>query len=459
MSSREIFNTRREARAGLALLLCLLLATPVARAQEPAAPAPSGTLTLREALVRALAANPATETARSQVSTAEAQVRQLRSAILPQVDFEGQATRNSEESFFEFDGVRSTILPENDWNYKVILRQPVYAGGRELKALRQGRLNVAANRQGVRRNEDLVLLDTAANYLAVVQGNALVEVERRNLELAGRRRSQSQAFYEAGEVTRVDVLRAESDIKAVERALAAAEQDRDTAASRLRLNLALDAADAAPGAPLTVADPSLDFPPRPQAAELIRLAQDNRPEVQQAAQQLQITELEVAKQRAARLPTVRAEATYTNQRSNFPADQYGAFSLNFNLPIWDSGEIASNVALAREQQRRAEIALAEQKRLVREDVIQALVALGTAEKSLTLAREQLAAAEAEYNQSFELYRAQEATSLDLATAETSLAEARRAVVTSTLDRDIAELNVWSAMGTLKDVVLKEEAKP
>src|SRR6185436_9846938 len=87
-----------------------------------------------------------------------------------------------------------------------------------------------------------------------------------------------------------------------------------------------------------------------------------------------------------------------------------------------------------------------------EDVRKALVDLRAAETSLGLAREQLAAAEAEYQQSFELYRAQEATSLDVATSEASLADARRAVAEETLNRDLAGLRVWYAAGALKEAV-------
>jgi len=434
-----------------------LFLAPTAQAQEPAPPtATAQKLTLAEALRRALEANPGTETARAEVRVSEAQIRQIRSAILPKIELNGSATRNSTEVAFEFDGVRATVLPENDWHYDVTLRQPLYAGGRELKALRQSRLNLTRIQQGVRQSEEQVLLGTASDYLAVVAGDALLEVERRNLELAGRRSKQSKAFYEAGEVTRVDVLRAETDTKAVQRAIAAAQQNRDTAASRLRLSLALDPS---PGTPLQVEPPALSFPPRPAVEELVRQAQDTRPEIKQAELALEINRLEVAKQRAARLPVVRAEASYIGQRANFPAEQYGAFTINLNLPIWDSGEIAAQVATARTRQEQAEIALTERKRQVREDVLQALLDLETAEKSLALAKDQLAAAEAEYNQSFELYRAQEATSLDLESSETSLAEARRAVVAGNLDRDLAELAVWSAVGTLKNTILSEEMKP
>jgi outer membrane protein len=452
------FNRNRAtSRAGTAIAaaaLSLLTVFPL-RAQEPAQtpPPPQTTLTFDEALRRALQANPTTETARAEVRASEAQLRQIRSAILPKVELNGRATRNSSEVAFEFNGFEATVLPENDWRYDVTLRQPIYAGGRELKALRQGRLNVERIGQGVRQSEEQVLLGAASDYLAVVAADALLGVERGNLEVAGRRRKQSQAFYEAGEVTRVDILRAETDMKSVERAIAAAEQNRETAASRLRLALALDDA---PGARLQVAAPKLDFPTLPAAEELIRQAQANRPEIKQAELALEINQLEVSKQRAARLPVVRAEASYISQRANFPADQYGTFSINLNLPIWDSGEITSKVVTAETRRQQAEIALAERKRAVREDVLQALLDLQTAEKSLALAKDQLAAAEAEYNQSFELYRAQEATSLDLQASESSLAEARRVVVASNLDRDLAELSVWSAVGTLKNLIVAEE---
>jgi outer membrane protein len=440
---------RRE-RGGIALALSLLsLLVPAARAQEPA---PPQVLTLQQALRQALEANPNTATARSQIVTSQAQVRQLKTSILPHFDLESSVTRNSREVAFDVNGFRATILPLNDWSARLNFSQPIYAGQRELKALRQARLAVTSNEAGLRSTEDLVLLSTASNYLGVVQGQALADVEQRNVELAVRRRKQAQAFFEAGEQTKVGVLRADTDTKAAERALAAALQSRDLAASRLRLDLALDQLSPAP---FQVASPELKFPPLPPAEELVARAEANHASVQQADLALQIAQLEISKQRAAYLPTVRAEGNVIKQRTSFPADQTAALSIKLTMPIFDSGEISSKVAVARERQRQAEIALGEAKRQVREDVLQALLDLKTSETDLALAREQLAAAEAEYSQSFELYRAQEATSLDLQTSEGSLASARRAVVNGTLNRDLAELNVWSAVGTLKNLILTQ----
>lgn len=443
----------RERRANLlgtkALALSLLTFVPsVARAEGPA-PQP---LTLQQALRRALEANAGTATVRSQIAASEAQVRQLRSSVLPHVDLDTAATRNSNEVAFDVNGFRATILPRNDWSARLNFSQPIYAGKRELMALRQSRLNVSSGEANLRSTEDMVLLSTASNYLGIVQGDALMDVERKNLELAERRLKQAQAFYEAGEQTRVDVLRAETDQKAAERALTAAQQSRDLAASRLRLNLALDEP---PGTPIQVAPPELKMPPLPAPEALVAQAQAGHPVVQRAALALQIAQLETSKQQAARLPTVRAEGDVLRQRTSFPADQTAALTIRLTMPVFDSGEISAKVAVAREQQRQAEIALAEAKRQVREDVLQALLDLDTAGKDLALAREQLAAAEAQYNQSFELYRAEEATSLDLQTSEAALASARRAVVNGTLSRDLAELNVWSAAGLLKQQILTQ----
>jgi outer membrane protein TolC len=152
---------------------------------------------------------------------------------------------------------------------------------------------------------------------------------------------------------------------------------------------------------------------------------------------------------------VTADGAYVKQRAAFPTDQYGQFSIRFSVPIFDSGQTRGRVAVAEERRRQAELTLQQVTQTVGEEVHQALVNLLTAEANLQLAKEQLAAAEAEYNQANELYRAQELTALEAQSAETSLAEARRIVANSQLDRDIAELRVWAATGMLKKTVSLE----
>ena len=433
----------------LMLTAALLSAAPGSGQTNNAAGLAADGLTLGEAARIALSNNMGAESARSEVELAEERVRLSRASILPQIFLDGRYTRNDRDVTLEFGGENVSLLPENDWSGALRLTQPVYAGGRELKAIRQARLAVDAGEETVRQTEESVLLDVATSYLGVLGAEALVAVEIQNLELTQRLRQQATDFFDAGEVTRVDVLRAESSMKGAERRLAGAREARETAASFLRLAMGVDV-------PVNPETPDLDLPDLPSEEELIAMAIANRPEVQRMRIATKVADLEIRKQRGAYLPVVTAEASFTQQATAFPTDQYGAVTLNFNVPIFTSGQIASRVATAKEQEKQTEILLSQSVQSVREDVRRAIVALRSAETELALAIEQREAAEAEYEQIFELYQAQEATSLDAQSAEINLAAARRAVVTGTLDRELAELRVWYSAGALEPVLLEEK---
>lgn len=402
-------------------------------------------LTLHDALTRALDVNEQVERSREEIGVAEANRRYIFSQVLPRLNLNGATTKNSREVTFGNGNDTTTVLPGTDWNYRFVLSQPVYAGNRDRRAYEQARITIRNAREGVRGTEDAVLLRVASNYLAIVDADRSIDVEKHNIALAEKRKQQASAFYEAGESTKVDVLRAETAIKAAQRALAVAQQARANAEGLLRADLNL-------GGPIDVTDPGHVLPPLPEESSLVARAEASRPDITTAVNNVQSAELEVRKQRGFWYPVVTFEAGYLQQKAAFPASQYGYGKLNFTIPIWQSGEVQARVAGAKERELQARSLLDENRITAREDVHRALVDLQTATTSLNLANDQLAAAEAEYNQSFELYRAQEATSLDVATSEQSLAEARRAVAAETLNRDLAELRVWYAAGALKDAV-------
>lgn len=402
-------------------------------------------LTFDGALRRALEVNNSVEQTRQDVRFASAQRDQLLSAVLPRITLTGDLTRNSLEQRFGEGDEAIAILPRNDWAYRVTLEQPVFAGRRELRAYAQSKLNVENAREGVLGSEDAALLRVASAYLAVVNADRRVDVENKNIELAQRRLKQAQAFYEAGEVTKVDVFRAETAIKAAQRLLAVAVQQRENAASQLRTELDLDG-------PIEVDAATRNIPPLPGESELIAHAESARPDVDVAENNVRIAQLEVSKQRGFWLPTVRFDGGFVQQKTPFPAASYSYGAFRFTVPIFQSGEVIARVAGAKSQEKQAQIALDTAKTMAREDVRRALADLRSAETGLQLAKEQLQAAQAEYDQSFDLYRAQEATSLDVAASEQSLADARRAVAEETLDRELAELRVWYAAGQIKNAL-------
>jgi len=281
-----------------------------------------------------------------------------------------------------------------------------------------------------------------------VHGEVLLDVERQNLALAEQRRTHAGHLFEAGETTRVEVLRAETAIKAAQRRVVAARQLREAALGRLRVALVLDG-------PLAVQEPDTVIPPPPDEAALQERAAERRPEILQARHNLKVAELEIGKQWGAWLPVISAEAGYVKQRVMFPKDEFGYARVQASVPLFQGKDVSGRVAHARARRRQAELSLEEARRRVREDVHLALLDLEATRTNLALAREQLAAAEEEYKQTFERYRGQEATALDVEAAESSLSEARRAAVVGRVELRLAELKVWAAGGALKSGLLQE----
>lgn len=402
-------------------------------------------LTFQEALTRALKVNNTVERARAEIGVQEQNKKYIFSQVLPRLTATGSTIRNSEEVQFGSGDSKTTILPLVDWNYRVVLSQPIYAGQRDRRAYEQAKIGVYNAQQGELGTEDAVMLRVASNFLAVASADDRIQVEQQNIAVAEKRRTQANAFYEAGEATKVDVLRAETAIKAAQRQLAAAQQAREDAVSRLRADLDLNGE-------ITVDHPAQPVPPLPPEGDLETRAIDSRPDVVVAANNFRAAQLEVLKQRGYWFPIVTFDAGYISQKSAFPASRYGYGAFRFTVPIFQSGEVEARVAGAKEREIQAKLSLEDAKIAAREDVRTAETDLKTADTSLQLAKEQLSAAEAEYAQVFEQYRAQEATALDVAVSEATLADARRAVTEETLNHDLSQLRVWYAAGALKEAV-------
>ncbi len=215
----------------LAAALLLFPATPPARAEG---------LTLAGAFERALSSNLSLERARRELPAADAQRKAMFAALLPNVAAGANLGLNSTEVSFGEPPDDRTILPKQDWDFRVVATQPLFAGLREKRAYDQSKLAVAGARETGRGAEEDVLLAVATAFAAAAGSEALVEVETKNVELVARRSRQAKDLFEAGETTRVDLLRAEADGKAAEERLVSARQYLEEALGRLRVALVLD---------------------------------------------------------------------------------------------------------------------------------------------------------------------------------------------------------------------------
>jgi outer membrane protein len=178
--------------------------------------------TLTDALAEAYNTNPQLLAQRALLRATDEQVPQALSFWRPQVTFTGQVGLNT--SALQTPPVSPSlnglgqIVSSSDRRH-IITRpdlvqfqaiEPVYRGGRTVAQTRQAINTVESTRAQTLAVETSVFQAVAMAYLDVVRDQALVEVDRNNVEVLRKQLEATQDRFRVGEVTRTDVAQAEA---------------------------------------------------------------------------------------------------------------------------------------------------------------------------------------------------------------------------------------------------------
>jgi TolC family type I secretion outer membrane protein len=181
--------------------------------------------TLTDALAEAYNTNPQLLSQRALLRATDEQVPQALSFWRPQVTFTGQVGLNTSSlqtppvspSLNFVTGQTSAtsdrrhIITRPDLvQFQAI--QPIYRGGRTVAQTRQAINTVESTRAQTLAVETSVFQAVATGYLDVVRDQALLEVDRNNVEVLRKQLEATQDRFRVGEVTRTDVAQAESSL-------------------------------------------------------------------------------------------------------------------------------------------------------------------------------------------------------------------------------------------------------
>jgi outer membrane protein len=179
--------------------------------------ASTGAQTLTDALAEAYNTNPQLLAQRALLRATDEQVPQALSFWRPQVTFSGQvgiATTSLETqpgpAALVTRSVNHAITRPNALTFQAT--QPVYRGGRTVAQTRQAINTVESTRAQTLAVETTVFQAVAMAYLDVVRDQALLEVDRNNVEVLRKQLEATQDRFRVGEVTRTDVAQAESSL-------------------------------------------------------------------------------------------------------------------------------------------------------------------------------------------------------------------------------------------------------
>ena len=161
----------------------------------------------------AMQSNPSVLSARAGVDVAEANMRLARAGHFPTLDLVGSISRFKNNKYQYFDPINervlNTSLQVDDQQLSVLLDVPLYQGGRVSAQTRQGKLLLDAAGQDLDDVQRGVVRQTRNAYRAVLAGIQEVEAFEQARISAESALEATQAGFEVGTRTIVDVLIAE----------------------------------------------------------------------------------------------------------------------------------------------------------------------------------------------------------------------------------------------------------
>ncbi len=397
-----------------------------AAAQQPR------TITFADAINIALKQSTAVLQAQNAVKLSGVEVSQSKRAFLPDLRLSTSAGHSVGRTFSEGEG---GIVGTNaqSINAGVSSSVTLFDGFRNVANLKAAQLGEDAATYSLERTRQTAAFTVAAQFLALVEGEEQLKVQRENLAAQELEEKQIAAFVEAGARPIADLYQQQANVAAAKASLAGAERNWKQAQLDLVQTLQLD-----PRQDYNFVAPEVNTAGRPlgDVAALIDRALANRLDLRAQAAEVDVAEQGVRAANASRLPQVSVSAGYNTGASSVSdlpfRDQLderrgGSVSVGISIPIFDrNASVAAQQAKI--QENNAQLRLAEQKSAVAVEVRKAQLDYETAKQQLAAAEAQLKAAELALEATRERYQAGVSTMVEVTQARAAQVQAASAVV-------------------------------
>ena len=383
--------------------------------------------------------------ARSEEIEGDARVAEARSELLPHVGVAAtHVVRSYSTSTFgltipTFPSVVDPFATEDARVYGTLTLWDLSAWKR-YHAARLG----ADQASGARASgEEEAALGGAGAYLALLRARSLAQARRSEVELAEQLLTLTASQRNAGVATRLETLRAQTQLSAARMDEAVADGDAEAARLALLqyLDLPLDAA-VVTGDSLAV--DSMVF------SSGIDEAAARRPEVAAAAAGAQAMRAETDAARFGLVPTLELSGDYglSGRRLNGGADWTEDLALRLNWNLWDGGGRDARARERNEKTRQAELRLANLRTEATREARAARVLLLAAREETNRARERVAFSEEEARLAQEKFRAGSSGNLEVITAQQGVSAAHEAYVNSLYGYNLTRLKFLRAVHLL-----------
>lgn len=400
--------------------------------------------TLQGAYDAALAESETIKLSEENALQAESRVDQALSNVYPRLTAGAAYTRFNET--LPPGGGSFLFQPLDQVNASLILKQPLYTGGRTLAAWRAAKTFREMSKKDFSITKQTVMLSVAEAYYAVVKAKKQAEVSKRGLERMERHKkvTEREAATRRNKANLSALLRANTLVNQARIALVRADDGLSLAKNKLSLVAKLPK-------DIEIAEPDELSAPQGTMASFQETALTSRDDYTSSKMNQKIAEEFVTITKGAHHPQIYAEGGVTYQDSH-PATgldatvYYGGIRLQ--VPIFEGGLMKAEVAEARSKQRQAEFSTVLLKRQIESEVQEAYVAYQTATSVLETAKLLLEDARKNFDTVEGLFSEGLVQSLSLIDAETALSSAEKELISTTWDRQLAILRLEKNIGLL-----------
>lgn len=402
--------------------------------------APAGAETLIEAMAHAYNSNPTLLAARSALRATDESVPQALSGWRPSVSIVGEAGHMKTETKTTSTSASSDLNP---WSVQIQVQQPLYTGGRVSASVRNAENTVLAGRASLMNTEQTVLLNVATAYMNVLRDEALLELNRKNVEVLKRQLQAAQDRFRVGEITRTDVAQAEAR-------LANAVSDRISSEGTLETTRAtyLAVVGRSPS-DLKTPELSINFPPNSAAAS--EAAALNNPSVVTARYNAEAARAGVDQITGELLPTVNlnlAAGRSKNQSIEGYQTSFAEATISISVPLYQAGSVSSRVREQKHTANQRRIQIHEQRRSAIQAATQAYETWLAAKASIESLQTQIEASQIALEGVEREAQVGARTVLDVLDAEQELLSARVSLVSAERNERVSAFQILQAMGRL-----------
>lgn len=432
--------------AALAVLLTMLLTHGAIAADQPA---PSGPVSLLQAITMALKYSPTLDAAHHQLTGAKAVKEAARTGYLPTLSATYSYARLNEGVNMTIPGVGTfPMADENSYALEAVFEQPIFTGFRVTALYTIAKLGVGVAELQVDLARLNVVLAVNTAYFQYLASQKDLVTAKQSVDLLKSQLKTTQDFHQVGIVPVNDVLKVKVELARAIQVNTVAGNAVALRRSRLNTLLGLSV-----NAPLEVVDILKTRPVNITLAQATTRAKDQRPELKAMRLQLEQADWGITEAQSGYYPKIGLQGAYQwygtqadlGGRGANPSDSWQIVAAA-RWTFWEWGRTYHGVSKARADKRSLGANLRNLSDQVVLEVKDSYLRLRNAEETITTSRAAVAAAQENYRITQERYKEQLTTNTELLDAQSLLTRAQNDLTTALTAFNVAQASLVRAMG-------------